>query len=383
MLTSAVVTAARRPIASSLLRIPVFVALLALPGCGGGGSPTTPSTPPPVAGFDAVAVVFYDENANNLIDPSELVRLGDVTIDIGGRTGRSERSTGRVVVQNVPAGTYTISVQRGTLPAYWEPGTQPSVTVPQEPGKDFAVPLRLPIGSNRPNYYLAFGDSITEGDGSSDGDGWSRSLDRLIQLRIGNSNMIKDGVGGTTSSQGAARLANSLRRYAPAYTLVLYGTNDWNTSACNSSVTTCFTASAFQSMIDTARSRDSLPVISTIPPANTGYDARTPPDRNIRNQQINEQLRSLATAASVPLAETYAAFEKAAPSGDYKDLFRDHVHPNDDGHDLIAQAFLDAIFRQVSATGSFLALDDLPSVGFTAPAIAGGARGRRSRKDTR
>ncbi|MGE0454735.1 MAG: GDSL-type esterase/lipase family protein [Vicinamibacteria bacterium] len=376
-------TASRRAIACSPFRIPVSIALLALAACGGGGSPTTPSTPPPAAGFDAVAVVFYDENANNLIDPSELVRLGDVTIDIGGRSGRSERATGRVVVQNVPSGTYTISVQRGTLPAYWEPGTLPSVTVPQEPGKDFVVPLRLPIGSNRANYYLAFGDSITEGDGSSDGDGWSRSLDRLIQLRIGNSNMIKDGVGGTTSAQGAARLSNSLRRYAPAYTLVVYGTNDWNTSACQSTVSTCFTASAMQSMIDTAKSRDSLPVISTIPPANTGYDTRVPEDRNIRNQQINEELRSLAKAANVPLAETYAAFEKAAPSGDFKDLFRDHVHPNDDGHDLIAQAFLDAIFRQVSATGSFLAIDDLPSVSFTAPGIVGGARGRRSRKEPR
>jgi acyl-CoA thioesterase-1 len=379
VLSSAVVTAARRPIVSSLLRIPVSVVLLALAACGGGGSPTTPSTPPPVPGFDAVAVVFYDENANNLIDPSEIVRMGDVTIDIGGRTGRSERATGRVVVQNVPAGTYTISVQRGTLPAYWEPGTPPSVTVPQEPGQDFAVPLRLPIGSNRPNYYLAFGDSITQGDGASDGDGWSRSLDRMIQLRIGNSSMIKDGVGGTTSAQGSARLPSSLRRYAPAYTLVLYGTNDWNTSACQGDVSTCFTASAFQSMIDTARSNDSLPVISTIPPANTGYDTRVPPDRNLRNQQINEQLRSLARAANVPLAETYAAFERAAPSGDYKSLFVDHVHPNDQGHDLIAQAFLDAIFRQVSATGSFLAIDDLPSVGFTAPGVASGARGRRSR----
>ena len=42
---------------------------------------------------------------------------------------------------------------------------------------DVAVPAVLPIGSRAgPNVYLAFGDSITFGDGSSDGSGYRDEL---------------------------------------------------------------------------------------------------------------------------------------------------------------------------------------------------------------
>jgi lysophospholipase L1-like esterase len=351
------------------LRTAVFCLATLLPSCGGDSptSPTDPASPPPASGFDAVAVVFYDQNGNGQVDSSEIVRLGNVVVDIGGRTARSETATGRVVVQNVPAGSYAVNVQRSSLPPYYEPGPAPQVTVPQEPGRDFAVPLRLPIGSNRPNTYLAFGDSITFGDGATDSRGWTRPFELGIQAAIGTATVIQDGVGGTTSAQGNLRLPASLRRYAPAYTLILYGTNDWNQSACNSTITTCYTGAMFQSMIDTAKAQGSLPVVSTIPPANTGYDARAPEDRNIRVEQMNEQIRAVARASGTPIAETYAAFQQAAPSGNYSTLFVDHVHPNDRGHELIAEAFVAAVLRPLSASGRFRALEELPAIAFAPP----------------
>src|SRR5712692_10452420 len=96
-------TAATRRAATAL-------AFASLGGCGGGDSPTGPSLPPGPTS-DVVAVVFYDENGNGRIDPGEGARLPDVMVEVGGRTGRSERASGRAVVSRVPQGAQTLQVR--------------------------------------------------------------------------------------------------------------------------------------------------------------------------------------------------------------------------------------------------------------------------------
>jgi len=313
---------------------------LAACGGGGGGSPTGPSvtTPTPPPGTAVAVVVFYDENANGTLDGNESVRVPGVVVDISGRTGTTAVQTGLATVPNVSDGTQTVSVRRDSLPAYWEPGAAPSVTAPTT--NEVRFPLTLATGSNSRNVYMAFGDSITDGAGSSDDRGYPPWLEGKLEAHLGgDARMVTDGVGGTTSLQGAARLPSSLSRHRPAYTLILYGTNDWYD--CDTPAS-CFTTGAIQNMIGTAKSRSSLPVVATVPPVNVGYNDLVPPERNEHVRMVNEQIKAMAAAEGVPVADVYTAFMAVSP---LSSLFDDHVHPNDRGYDIIAGEFFKAITR--------------------------------------
>ena len=136
---------------------------IALAGCGSGG----PTAPPPVATHAVGVALFYDENGNGTLDATESVRIPDAIIEIAGKQGRSAPLTGEVIVEGVPDGSQTLSVRASSLPPYYVPPPPITLAVPQTAGTAF-LPMTLPIGSNRPNVYLAFGDSITDGEGSSD-----------------------------------------------------------------------------------------------------------------------------------------------------------------------------------------------------------------------
>lgn len=333
--------AVRSPEAAPLL-------LLLTAACGRSTTPNAASTAASAQpASQVVATLFYDENANGVLDPDEAVRLPGVQVEVAGRSGRSAAGTGRVAIAGVPAGPQTLLVRTDSLPAYYRAPAPVAVNLPGTAA--VAVPLTLPIGGNRPNTYLAFGDSITDGDGSSDDDGYRGRLERRLVQYFGRATVQKDGDGGTDSRDGAARISRVLRGARPAYVLILYGTNDWNQDECNSDIARCFTASSIQSMIQAAKALGSLPIVSTIIPVNADFDARSPADRNIRVQQQNAAIRGVCRAEGVPMAESYDAFMRAA-AGNLRPLFADHVHPSDRGHDLIAQSFLEAITRsQASA----------------------------------
>src|SRR5207249_11153290 len=109
-------------------------------------------------------------------------------------------------------------------------GASVPVTVPQPAGTEIAVPATLAIGGrNRPRVYMAFGDSITSGDGSNDQSGYRDYLRANVGSYWGSSH---DGpneeASGTKSNKGESRMTPSLVRVRFAYTLLLYGTNDWH-----------------------------------------------------------------------------------------------------------------------------------------------------------
>jgi lysophospholipase L1-like esterase len=219
--------------------------------------------------------------------------------------------------------------------------------VPQAAGAEHAVPFTLPIGSIPPYTYMAFGDSLTAGDGSSDGNGYRNRLREKLSNHFGLSYVINEGVFGSQSDTGARRLGPLLDRNLPAYTLILYGVNDWNDRFCRDSPP-CFTIESLRSMIREARSINSLPVLSTLPPANEGINERVPPERNIWVRATNERIKALGREERVPVADPYRFFAARTP---LSSLFVDHVHPTDEGYEMIAQAFFEAI-SQPLATGS-------------------------------
>jgi lysophospholipase L1-like esterase len=324
-----------------ILRTFGFLAALAAVACGGGsGAPAAPASVAPAAGSNSLAgVVFYDHNGNGTADADERVRLPGVRVAAGTRTGTSD-AQGRFTIGGLADGAQPLSIAVDSLPAYFQPGAVPTPTLPAASGTVVPVPVSLPIGRNRPNTYLAFGDSITEGTGSTRKQGWAAPLQASLQAHWGEADVIRDGVRSSSSAEGVARLSAALAESRPAFVLVLYGTNDWKKGCQAVAVRDCYTVTALRDVVRIARAANSQPVIGTIIPA---YPDATTAPLNAWIQAQNELIRAMAQEEGAVLAETWRAF--GSEPNLWPPLFYDDLHPNDEGHARIAAAFFEAITR--------------------------------------
>jgi lysophospholipase L1-like esterase len=304
-----------------------------------------PTPPPgtPVSGF-----VFYDENGNGTAEPSETVRFPAVTVAVAERTAQSTAG-GRVTVADVPAGAQAASLRPESLPAYYAPGAAVPVTVPQAAGTDLAIPATLTIGTNRAQVYIAFGDSISWGDGSNDGSGYRTYLEANIRSYWGGGpRVLNEGEPGTRSLRGEQRIDQSLNRTRPAYTLILYGTNDWNDGECRNNPP-CYTIDALRSMVLQARDASSFPILGTIPPVNPAFADRDAEARNAWVRGMNDRIKAMAAPLRVPVADIHEAFTRTPA---LSSLYADFLHPNEQGYTLMAQTWFQTITRPVAGASS-------------------------------
>ena len=309
--------------------------------CGGGGSPSGPTVVPgtPVSGS-----VFYDENGNGVLDASEVVRLPGVTVSIGGKTAASATG-GRFTVSDVPAGAQQASIGAGTLPAYFSAGPAASVTAPAT--GEVALPAVLPIAASmRRNVYLAFGDSISAGEGSTGSAGYRDVLATDLRAYWGRADVLNGGRSGTKSDVGAAKVWDDVAGYKPAYVLILYGTNDWNNGACRSDFP-CYTIDNLRTMIRDTRAGGALPIVGTIPPVNPNYVDRQAEDRNDWVKRMNALIKAMAAQERAPVADVHAAFSSQSS---LPPLFADFLHPNDEGYRVMSRAFFDAITKPLAGS---------------------------------
>jgi lysophospholipase L1-like esterase len=308
---------------------------------GPDGPPPNPTPTPPLPAYPIAGVVYYDENGNGALDAGEDARIPGVVVEIGGSLAASA-AEGHFTVPAAPQGTRTPEVQVASLPPFFTAPPVPALPVPPPAPFELGVPLRLPIGDNRPHTYMAFGDSITQGDGSRRREGYRARLETLLANHWGpRARVIDEGVSATRSDDGAARIDGALRKARPAYTLVLYGTNDWNTFACRR-VDTCFTLNSVRSMIRSIKAAGSLPVIGTVPPVNPAFTDRFAEDRNGWVTETNLALRPIIREEGGVVADVQAALLREGGSH-LDELFSDHVHPNDHGYAVIADEFFRAI----------------------------------------
>lgn len=324
-----------------LRRLGVLSLSLLVPACGQGTS-TGPSPLPGAQVTQPVSVVaFLDENENGVLDGSEVTRIPNVEVVVGGVKVRTA-AAGQANLQ-APEGMDTLEVTPASLPPFYRPPASRTITVPAN--GPVMVPITLPRGSNRANVYMAFGDSITLGDAAiGDGNGYRQILQTMLRSHFGAGTVVNDAADGTRSDFGAQRIGSSLASVQPAFTLILYGTNDWNDSACNT--IPCFTTSSLRSMVQQVNRARAHAFLATITPSNTGYDSRAPASRNDWIDAQNEIIKQIAEEEGAVLVDLNAAIKKTGMP--YSSLFVDHLHPTASTYQLLAQTWFDSIVNAYS-----------------------------------
>jgi lysophospholipase L1-like esterase len=171
-------------------------------------------------------------------------------------------------------------------------------------------------------------------------------VDLEVQLRgyFGVAYAINEGFSGTRTDHGAKRIHAVLADHRPAYTLILYGTNDWNETYCRINFP-CHTIDSLRRMIREARGAGSLPFLATLPPVNTNIGVALASARNDWILHMNALVRALAREEQAVLVDVHEAF-LAQP--DPAALFEDYVHPNALGRAVITRVFLDALTIRAS-----------------------------------
>jgi lysophospholipase L1-like esterase len=249
------------------------------------------------------------------------------------------------MVAGIRAGGHNVALRSTSLPAFYEPAAEFPIQVPET--TEAFYPVALPIGNNNPNLYLGFGDSITFGQGSSDGRGYGPALHSLLAPHLGRAEVRLWGRSADTSLESTEVAKKTVRDVAPAYTLILFGTNDWHDQSCQGQPpSACFTIEALRSIVLEVKTWRSLPVLGTVPPVNP---ALAPAGRNEWVDELNVSIAALAREQGALLADINAAFKA---QGDLSSLFDDDVHPNDAGYEVLAQAWFEAITRARSASAS-------------------------------
>ena len=130
----------------------------------------------------------------------------------------------------------------------------------------------------------------------------------------------------------------------PAFTLIHYGTNDWNRGSCQR--LPCFTTPSLRYIVQQVNRNRGHAFLATIIPTNTGYDSRVPPERNVWVEAQNVLIKQVADEEGAVLVDLNGAFLKSGRS--LPSLFVDHVHPTAQGYEIMAQAWFDAITRAYS-----------------------------------
>jgi lysophospholipase L1-like esterase len=304
--------------------------------CGGAGS-SSPATPTAVSrGVPFVA--FLDENRNLQLDGFETLRIPGVEVAFGGTAGKTSATTGEVILTVAPT-AQSLTVSSSTLPPYYR-GPDPAFVTPSSTGP-VVVPIQLPLGTGAtPGIYLAFGDSITNGQANvGDGQGYIGQLERMLSAHFGRARLLPDGLDSSNSERGDDRIGTSLSGGRPAFTLIQYGTNDWSDPRCGEPP--CFTIERLRSMVRKVKQSGGFAFVGALLMTNVGNDFRASPQRNAWVLEQNALIRQMTAEEGVVFVDLHTAFERSPYT--YAELFADYIHPSAVGYKVMADAWFEAI----------------------------------------
>jgi len=211
-------------------------------------------------------------------------------------------------------------------------------------------------------YLVAFGDSITNGYGddyAADNDsadrrnlnrGFEPVLNDLLAAQSGQQiTVLNEGVGGTTSANGASRISSTLSRHPLAqYWLILFGTNDSGVTVpimsgkeCSeadlkNNVSTCVGTYKYnlRRMALAVQSAGKVPLLAKVP-----YIRGAPPARDQLLRDYNVVIDQLVAEHDLPAPppDLYSYFKN------HQSEYFDDKHPNGTGYRSIAALWLQSL----------------------------------------
>jgi lysophospholipase L1-like esterase len=182
----------------------------------------------------------------------------------------------------------------------------------------------------------AFGDSITEGYGSSTG-GYPAKLNSLLNDNGKPSVVANQGVGGENTYEGVSRFDEVLASFPAEIVLIMEGTNDVIIG-----IPVYTTQYNLQAMITATKGAGKTPVLATIAPSDRSDVAD--PIANL----WNPMLRALANSNSIKLADVGATLSPVWGAASLDD----DIHPNDYGYQIIANTMYSTIASMISSAGT-------------------------------
>ena len=179
------------------------------------------------------------------------------------------------------------------------------------------------FGSNSPNVYVAFGDSITYGSGVDSNDSYPTKLALMLKKTV-----INEGYPGAESFVGAEMVNDILAAYKPGFLLILFGINDLIMGYSEDEAIV-----SLQYICQAAIDNKTIPVLATLTPVSGEHHAfASGVDR------LNVLIRRLAADMNVALVDLDAAF-----NWNVAYLQDDGLHPNVQGYQLMAVTFYDVV----------------------------------------
>ena len=189
--------------------------------------------------------------------------------------------------------------------------------------------------------FLAFGDSITEGKLSvtlrmlvdSPAHSYPAKLLKLLEDRYTSQDpiVLNDGYGGELAVASADRLADAIDEHRPEAVLLMHGVNDLN--GVGPDVVRA-TADGIEELTKRAVQRGLPTFVATLPPLGPGGKAGCPECV----EPFNARLRAMVPAKGGILVDVHAAW-----AGRTGLMGADGIHPTEEGYQVIAQAFFEAI----------------------------------------
>jgi lysophospholipase L1-like esterase len=192
--------------------------------------------------------------------------------------------------------------------------------------------------------YLAFGDSITEGVGSDrTPPGYPAVLERLLKREGVDAQVINAGLASEDSTEGLSRISGVLSLGGKAV-LLMEGTNDV-TKMAEGIVSIETVIANLDQMARRAQAKKIQPIHATIIPRAkfARYDRS-----NVLTINLVWAIRQLAIDSNRGLVDTWEVYDITNRPDSFETLYshlpEDTIgHPNDDGYDLLGQAFADVL----------------------------------------
>lgn len=178
------------------------------------------------------------------------------------------------------------------------------------------------VGDNNPNVYVSLGDSITDGNNG----GGAPYPPRLASM-TGKTvyNMASQG---ESAAQSAAKLGGILADKKPAAVLFMTGAVDLIGGQSVDAV-----VGSLRSIIEQSKANKSVPVMATLTPmlySHSQFEGSV--------KALNNAIRSLASSEGARLVDLESKFGDGT-----KYILDDGLHPNEEGNQLMADAFKAAL----------------------------------------